>query len=225
MARPTSEVRPLLERLISTLDRAGAQLHEGWPPRYDLGEALNNHMFLLGAYNFSVEGKQEQEADRKRYRQDPAHPLPVLRLRLASGALGSYADWRQEYFKQLAFRGMWQQHFEQVDVFLMPSSFTPAFHHMHEADFNSRMIDTPDGKKPYMQLMPWMVTASLTGCPATVAPIGQTSAGLPSWNPDYGALLGRGDADRIRRSTRTGNRRLQTASGIHYFYCNVSCLP
>ena len=50
---------------------------------------------------------------------------------------------------------------------------------MHDADLNSRMIDTPDGKKPYMQLMPWMVTATLTGCPATAAPIGQTLGGLP----------------------------------------------
>jgi hypothetical protein len=30
-----------------------------------------------------------------------------------------------------------------------------------------------------MQLMPWMVTATLTGCPATVATIGRTSVGLP----------------------------------------------
>jgi amidase len=74
---------------------------------------------------------------------------------------------------------LWQEYFEQIDVFLMPSSFTPAFHHMHDADFNSRMIDTPDGKKPYTQLMPWMVTATLTGCPATAAPIGQTFGGLP----------------------------------------------
>ena len=172
MASPTSEVRPMLERVISTLDHAGAQLHEGWPRRYNLGEALNNYLFLLAAFNFSVEGKQEQEADRKQYHQNPAHPF-------AGGALSSYADWQQEHFKQLAFRAIWQQYFEQVDVFLMPSSFTPAFHHMHDGDFNSRMIDTPDGKKPYMQLMPWMVTATLTGCPATVAPIGQTAAGLP----------------------------------------------
>jgi len=27
--------------------------------------------------------------------------------------------------------------------------------------------------------MPWMVTATLTGCPATVAPIGESSSGLP----------------------------------------------
>jgi amidase len=30
-----------------------------------------------------------------------------------------------------------------------------------------------------MQLMPWVVTATLTGCPATAAPIGQSSSGLP----------------------------------------------
>jgi len=36
MASPTSEVRPLLERTISALERAGAQLRPGWPPRYNL---------------------------------------------------------------------------------------------------------------------------------------------------------------------------------------------
>ncbi len=61
----------------------------------------------------------------------------------------------------------------------MPCSFTAAIHHIHEGDLNSRAIDTPDGKRPYMELMPWMVTATLTGCPATVAPIGNTPAGLP----------------------------------------------
>lgn len=172
IARPTSEVRPLLERLISTLDRAGAQLREGWPPRYDFGEALKNYMYLLAALGFSVEGKQEREADRKQYQQNPEHPF-------AEGALSSHADWQQQHFKQLAFRALWQEYFEQIDVFLMPSSFTPAFHHMHDADSNSRMIDTPDGKKPYTQLLPWMVTATLTGCPATAAPIGQTLGGLP----------------------------------------------
>jgi amidase len=61
----------------------------------------------------------------------------------------------------------------------MPSSFTVAIHHDHHGDIATRMIQTPDGTRPYMQLMPWMVTATLTGCPATAAPIGQSSSGLP----------------------------------------------
>ena len=172
MASPTSEVRPLLDRAIQVLERAGVQLRSGWPPRYELSEAFNTYMFLLGAFTFSTEGKEAQEADRKRYQENPGNPF-------ATGALSSFADWQQQHFRQLSFRAMWQEYFEQIDVFLMPCSFTVAFHHIHEGDVTSRVLDTPDGKRPYMQLMPWMVTATLTGCPATVAPIGQSPSGLP----------------------------------------------
>lgn len=172
MASPTSEVRPLLQRVISVLEGKGAQMRPGWPPGYNLSEALNNYMFLLAAFTFSTEGAQAQDTDRKLYQQNPSHPF-------ATGALASFADWQRQHLRQLAFRAMWQDYFEQIDVFLMPVSFTVAFHHIHTGDFNSRTLDTVDGKRPYMELMPWMVTASLTGCPATVAPVGEISAGLP----------------------------------------------
>ncbi|MBV9781755.1 MAG: amidase [Acidobacteriaceae bacterium] len=171
LASPTSEVRSVLDRAVSALKRTGAQLRPGWPPNYSLNEAFDNYMFLLGAFSFSTEDNEAQERDRKRYQQtqDP----------FAKGALSSYAEWQRRHFRQLTFRELWQQYFEQIDVFLMPCSFTVAFAHNHEGDMTTRSLDTPDGKRPYMQLMPWMVTATLTGCPATVAPIGQTSAGLP----------------------------------------------
>jgi amidase len=35
------------------------------------------------------------------------------------------------------------------------------------------------GSRPYGDLMSWIPPATLTGCPATAAPIGQTAAGLP----------------------------------------------
>lgn len=172
MASPTSDVRPLLDRTLKALERAGAQLRPGWPPGYDLRAAYNNYMFLLSAFNFSIEGKQAQEADRKTYEQNPQNPF-------AAGSLSSYADWQQQRLEQLSIRAMWQRYFEQVDVFLMPAGFTVAFHHDHTGDIDSRIIHTPDGDRPYMQMMPWMVTATLTGCPATAAPIGESSSGLP----------------------------------------------
>ena len=171
LAMPTSEVRPVLERVISALERAGAHPQPGWPAGYDLNAALENYMFLLGAFSFAEEGKDQQEAERK---QDEQHPSPY-----GAGALSSYAQWQQRRFSQLAARAVWQRYFEQVDVFLMPAAFTTAMHHDHEGDMTTRSIDTPDGKRPYMQLMPWMVTATLTGCPATVAPVGLSAAGLP----------------------------------------------
>lgn len=171
MASPTSEVRPLLERAISALERAGAKPRPGWPQGYSLEAAMDNYMFLLGAFTYATEPKEAQEGDRKRF---AAEPSPY-----GNGALSSHVDWQQQQFRQLAARAVWQKYFDQIDVFLMPVAFTPAFRHDHGGDMNSRVIDTPEGKRPYLQLMPWMVTATLTGCPATVAPIGQTAGGLP----------------------------------------------
>jgi amidase len=172
IASPTSDVRPLLDRTLKALERAGVQLRPGWPPGYDLRAAYNNYLFLLSAFNFSTEGKQAQAADRKTYLQNPKNPF-------AAGSLSSYADWQQQHFEQLSIRAIWQKYFEQVDVFLMPAGFTVAFHHDHKGDILSRVIHTPDGDRPYIQVMPWMVTATLTGCPATAAPIGESSSGLP----------------------------------------------
>lgn len=173
MAPPTSDVRPLLERVISALEAKSAQLHPGWPPRYNLAEAFDNYMFLLAAFTFSTEGEQDQETDRRRYQQMTANPY-------AAGVRASFADWQRQHLRQLALRAIWQDYFENIDVFLMPASFTVAFPHIHSGDINSRTLETPGGQRPYMQLMPWMVTATLTGCPATVAPIGLTASGLPA---------------------------------------------
>ena len=66
-----------------------------------------------------------------------------------------------------------------MDVFLMPAAFSVAFQHIHDGDMNTRSVDTPQGKRPYMDFMPWIVTPTLTGCPSTTAPIGLTTTGLP----------------------------------------------
>src|SRR5450755_615592 len=79
----------------------------------------------------------------------------------------------------LTYRQIWQDYFERVDVFLMPAAFSVAFRHIHEGDMNTRSVDTPEGKRPYMDFMPWIVTPTLTGCPSTTAPIGLTATGLP----------------------------------------------
>jgi amidase len=44
---------------------------------------------------------------------------------------------------------------------------------------DQRKLDTPEGKRPYLDITPWISIATLTGCPATVAPAGRTRSGLP----------------------------------------------
>ena len=171
MAPVSSEVKTLLERTVSSLEHAGVQMQAGWPEDYNLEEAYANYLFLLAAFTFSTEGRDAQENDRKQFARESSP--------FAAGALSSFAEWQHQRFRQLGFRAMWQAYFETADVFLMPVAPVAAIHHMHSGDLNTRNIETSEGKRPYMELMPWVVTATVTGCPATVAPIGQTQSGLP----------------------------------------------
>jgi len=41
------------------------------------------------------------------------------------------------------------------------------------------MIATPTGPRHYDDVLNWIAIATLTGCPATVAPVGRTQSGLP----------------------------------------------
>jgi amidase len=74
---------------------------------------------------------------------------------------------------------VWQEYFKDHDVFLLPVAFVPAFPHDHSEPMDQRKLDTPEGKRPYLDITPWIALATLTGCPATVAPAGRTQAGLP----------------------------------------------
>ena len=78
----------------------------------------------------------------------------------------------------MSARAAWDRYFEDVDVFLCPANFTPAFPH-DTRPFGQRTIITPEGERPYDNQPFWISHASLPGLPAVVAPIGRTAGGLP----------------------------------------------
>jgi amidase len=159
----TPEMKPLLEQTITALGRAGAQLKPGWPPGYDHGKLLANYLFMLRAFLFSVvpQARQNQNA-------------------IGEPGLASFAEWQRQNLMRLAFRAQWQAYFQDVDVFLSPVMFTPAFPHDHSEPMDQRTIATSAGPAPYWNIFHWIAPATLTGCPATAAPIGLTASGLPS---------------------------------------------
>jgi amidase len=78
----------------------------------------------------------------------------------------------------MAARAAWSRHLNDVDVFLCPANFTPAFRHDNRS-FTERTITTPEGERPYDNQPFWISHASLPGLPAVVAPVGKTPGGLP----------------------------------------------
>lgn len=170
IAPPTPEVKGVLQSAIDRLDRAGAKLKPGWPNGYRPADLLSTYLFLLQAFLFSASPPVEQERLRKTFGNFMGQD---------SGATTSFAHWQQQNFRRLGFRAQWQAWFEQVDVFLSPVAFTAAFPHDHSEPQEQRIIATSAGPRHYMDMLNWIAPATLTGCPATAAPVGRTPDGLP----------------------------------------------
>jgi amidase len=167
-AAPTAEVRKPLENAVSALTRTGAKLKPGWPRGFNPSELLSIYQFMLDAFFSSVSSPQDMEQMRKEFGS----------LSSQAGS-ASFAAWQQQNFRRLAFRAQWQAYFDDVDAFLSPVTISSAFPHDHSTPMNVRVITTAEGPRRYQDSFKWVATPTLTGCPATVAPVGLTESGLP----------------------------------------------
>ena len=147
----SSEVATPLSDAVDALARAGAAVVEGWPDGVDPvagAESFGFHVGLFFAY------------------QDPGGDLPA------------FAEVVGHEHRRMAARAAWARWFDDVDVFLCPASFTPAFPH-DTRPFEARTIATPEGERPYGDQAFWVAHAALPGLPAVAAPVGRTAGGLP----------------------------------------------
>lgn len=142
----TGEVGDALSDTIDRIARSGAKLVEGWPD----GVAANEQAEEFGRQVelfFALHGDPDGD----------------------SGGGLTLADVRDLDRRRMTARQKWQRYFEDVDVFLCPTSFTVAFPHG----------STTIAGQPYETQVFWIAHASLTGHPALSMPIGRTPAGLP----------------------------------------------
>jgi amidase len=151
----SSDVRKPYENLVAALTKGGVTMKQGWPAGMDLRAAAETYGYLLMAFvTADLTGTRTSKHD--------------------------HASWLRHTMQRLAFRALWQKYFESCDVFLLPASFTAAFPHDHSQPIEKRVVKTPEGSRPYVQdIAYWIYVASLSGLPATVAPIGLTDEGLP----------------------------------------------
>jgi amidase len=147
----SSEVAGPLAKVVDALDRAGTTVIEGWPVGVDPGadyESFGFHVQLFFAF-------QQPGED--------AAKLPEV---------------VDHEHRRMASRAAWSRYFDDVDVFLCPANFTPAFPH-DSRPFGERTVSTPEGERPYDRQPFWISHASLAGLPAVAAPVGRTPGGLP----------------------------------------------
>jgi amidase len=147
----SSEVTAVLSNAVDELTRAGATVVEGWPDGVDPRrdyESFGFHVRLFFAF------------------QQPGEDFATL------------SEVIDHESRRVAARAAWNHYFDDIDVFLCPVNFAPAFPHDARA-FEERTITTPEGERPYSDQVFWISHASLAGLPAVAAPVGRTPGGLP----------------------------------------------
>ncbi|HTE70752.1 MAG TPA: amidase family protein [Actinomycetes bacterium] len=147
----SSEVTAVLSNAVDALAGAGVTVVEGWPDGVDPVQQAESFGFHVGLF-FAF--------------QQPG------------GDFATLSEVIDHENRRMAARAAWGRYFDDIDVFLCPANFTPAFPH-DTRPFEERMITTPEGDRPYNNQVFWVSHASLPGLPALAAPIGRTPGGLP----------------------------------------------
>ena len=147
-------------------------LAEGWPKDVNPQPMYDNYMFLLSAILNA--GLPEAAIKGMSTAAESGVKDPWI-----LAATTRHLDWRRQTEQRFRARAVWREYFKNFDAFLLPVNFVPAFPHDHKADMNSRKLATSEGERNYIDQSKWIGFATLTGCPATVAPVGRTKSGLP----------------------------------------------
>jgi amidase len=164
--------KAVLTEAVAALRKAGARLTEGWPEGVDPERQSLVYRWLLNSFfsqTLTKEQWDETLAARAKGADDP----------WTRGAAAYHREWLPWTGARLAAREVWQAYFRTHDAFLMPVAFMPAFAHDSSQPMSARMLKAGGGARPYTDMNRWISFATLTGCPATSAPVGRTREGLP----------------------------------------------
>jgi amidase len=175
---PTAtSVRATLDQLADRLANGGVQILRDSPKLPDLAQTSRVYYELLSAVfggGMSREARERVEAAAKALPPDD-QSLSASNLR---GLAISHAEWMRKGWIRQGLRARWQALFEEVDVVLCPPMPTVAFSHDHTPQ-GTRRLDIDGKTVPYIDQGAWVGVATLTGFPATTAPIGHAENSLP----------------------------------------------
>lgn len=171
----SSDVKHVIKTAVKALNERVDALEEGWPPDVNPVEQYTTYRFLLASTAAqNLKDDEYEEMRRQAQDQDGSYGPIIAKAWTAPHKHHQAAD-----RERMAARALWQKYFKTHDAFLLPVSFLPAFPHDQSLPFWNRMLPTSEGPRRYEDLLFWMSFATLTGLPATVAPVGRTKDGLP----------------------------------------------
>lgn len=177
------QMSSLYLQLKSALESAGVSVTTGSPLGMNLDDFYPLYMNLMG----SIMGASQKKIERRVmglaaplwHRVGDYFDLPKRFEYFLEGAAQSHVDWLRMDEKRRRIRQKFLAIFNQYDVILMPPAATTALKHQHEPEMPLRKIFINGEKRNYADMLMWISPATLMGLPATSAPIGKTTAGMP----------------------------------------------
>ena len=189
---PTSPVErgvaDLLRALADFLRSEKVRVDDGARPDIDMDDVHRTFNILLRAAT-SVSQDDREFADNLRAAEalDPADDgFPARRLR---GLTIRHRDWLRLDERRHRLRRKWREFFDRYDLLLCPAFGKAAFPHDRTPPYE-RLLPVDDEMVPYRALTFWAGYSGVAYLPASTAPIGFTSEGLPVGvqivGPQYG---------------------------------------
>lgn len=173
-----SEVRDRLEAAVAALRKEGVQVDEQARPGFQFSDALHVYLRLLWAatspgdppelFQSFVEMAGQLSHDDKSYLAQLAH-----------GTVQRHRDWLMLNEKRAHYRARWAEFFRNYDVLLCPITPTAAMPHDHSEPQIARTLLVNGQPRPYFDIIAWAGVIGMAYLPVTMAPVGQTSQGLP----------------------------------------------
>jgi len=169
------EVLQRLQATVAALRAAGVQVDETARPAHGFGEALRVFRSLLYA---AVSPGLPQEMFRHFVQiaeQQPGH----ANFDYAAASTQRHRDWLHVNEVRERQRLNWADFFTRHDVLLCPVSPTAAIPHDHGLPPGERRITINGQPRSYWDQVDWAGLIGATLLPATVAPAGRSTSGLP----------------------------------------------
>ena len=173
-----SSVRQAVDEAARRLAAIGAEIDAAARPGLSFAEAFE----LFALYNHGIVAYGLPEKLRNRLaatassfgKGDLSH-----RALQARGARLTPGDYRAMAMRRLELQRHWARFFERFDILLCPPAPVGAIPHDHRPDIHQRTLQVDGIARPYLDFLHWSALASGPGLPASVAPVGLGSDGLP----------------------------------------------
>jgi amidase len=188
-AEVDQSVQDEIQKLADFLGKKKVKVSTTARPAFDTADMHEVYMKLLNAAISGRMQDDEYNARREAAAKIPADDRGTL-AQFVRGTVLTHREWLALNERRHRMRLAWDAFFQDYDIMLCPVTASAAFPHDHDPNRATRTIIVNNKKVPDFDQLFWAGYSGVTFLPASTAPIGQTTDGLPIGvqivGPQYG---------------------------------------